>query len=74
MIFIATGITEDEWELAKSTTTAHVLLLLCRAGVGQRTNPGRQSVLNDPRWRAEWTQIARLEGEEAHAEVEAQSP
>jgi hypothetical protein len=71
MIFIATGITGDEWELAKSTTTAHVLLLLCRAGVGQRTDPGRQSVLTDPRWRAEWEQIARLEGEEAHAEVEA---
>ena len=39
MVFIATGITEDEWQLARQTTTAHLLLLLCRAGIGQRTVP-----------------------------------
>ena len=70
IIYIATGITEDEWELAKATTTAHVLLLLCRAGIGQRTDPKRRSVLNDPRWKEEWQTIAALEGEQAHAELE----
>lgn len=70
MIYLATGITEDEWELAKATTTAHVLLLLCRAGVGQRTDPERRSVLSEPRWKEEWRKIAAIDGEQAHAELE----
>jgi hypothetical protein len=70
MIYIATGITEDEWELAKATTTAHVLLLLCRAGIGQCTDPKRRSVLSEPRWKEEWQKIALLEAEQAHGELE----
>jgi hypothetical protein len=69
-IYIATGITEDEWQLAKSTTTAHVLLLLCRAGIHQRTDPMRSSLLSVPRWKAEWQKIAELDGEQAYAEVD----
>jgi hypothetical protein len=71
MIYITTGITEHEWELAKSTTTAHLLVLLCRAGIGQRTDPKRCSVLSEPAWRDEWQRIVSLDGEQAHAEVEA---
>jgi hypothetical protein len=74
MIYIATGITEDEWALAKATTTAHLLLLLCRAGIGQRTVPDRPSVMTDERWREEWERIKSLHGEEAHAEVERGYP
>jgi hypothetical protein len=70
MIFVATGITEDEWALAKETTTAHLLLLLCRAGIGQRTIPERQSILNEPQWQEEWRRIELLGGDQAHAEVE----
>jgi hypothetical protein len=70
MIFVATGITEDEWALAKATTTAHLLLLLCHAGIGQRTIPERQSVLSELQWRQEWRRIESLGGEQAHAEVE----
>ena len=65
MIFIATGITEDEWALAKATTTAQVLLLLFRAGVGQRTDPHRASVLDDPRLNEEWKVIESMGGEAA---------
>lgn len=71
MIYIATGITEDEWQLAKATTTAHVLLLLFRAGVGQRTDPERRSVMTDRRWRDEWQRIVTLGGEQAHTELDA---
>lgn len=70
MIFIATGITEEEWALAKSTTTAHVLLLLCRAGICQRTDPFRQSLLSEPRWKEEWQKISEMNGEQAHEELE----
>ncbi len=71
MIMIATGITADEWELAKASTTAHVLLLLCRSGVGQLTDFNRHSVLKNPKWREEWQRIAGMDGGEASAEVEA---
>lgn len=71
MVYIATGITEDEWELAKATTTAHVLLLLCCAGVGQRTPFERNSVLDNARWLEEWKRIESLDGEQAHQEIES---
>ena len=50
MVMVATGITQREWELAKQTTTVHVQLLLCRAGVSQRTMPERECLLGNPRW------------------------
>lgn len=73
-IYIATGITEDEWELAKAYSTDHVLLLLGRAGIGQRTEPERCPVLGDPRWKEDWQRIATLDGEQVHAELEADWP
>jgi hypothetical protein len=70
-IFIATGITQDEWKAAKDTTTAQLLLLLCRAGIWQRTDPVRQSVFNEDRWRVQWREIVAMGGEEAHRELDA---
>ena len=70
MVFIATGITEDEWELAKQTTTVHLLLLLCRAGVGQKTMPSRSSLLREARWQAEWDAIAALSPQQCEGELE----
>jgi hypothetical protein len=69
MVLIATGITEDEWELARQTTTAHVLLLLCRAGIRQRTIPARSSLLRDERWRKEWDTIKTFGPRDCEAEV-----
>ena len=71
MIMIATGITGDEWEFARATTTAQLLLLLCQAGIGQRTDLTRSSVLVEPRWLAERQRIEALGGEAADAELEA---
>ena len=70
MVLIATGITEDEWEAAKQTTTAHLLLLLCRAGIGQKTIPTRPSLLRQERWREQWDIIANLTPQQCEAESE----
>jgi hypothetical protein len=70
LILIGTGITADEWQLCQATTTAHVLLLLCRAGIGQKTDPTRKSLLADPRWAEEWRRIESLTPEQAAGELE----
>ena len=71
MVMVATGITEREWEMAKHTTTAHVLLLLCRAGVSQRTLPERACLLSEPRWRHEWEAIEQMSPEQCEMEIKA---
>jgi suppressor of fused protein SUFU len=71
MVMVATGITSREWELAKQTTTAHVLLLLCRAGIVQRTIPERQCLLASAKWRSEWSQIEKMSPDECMAEIDA---
>lgn len=70
LIMVGTGITQDEWDAAKQTSTAHVLLLLCRAGIGQRTVPTRRSVLSDPRWAADWREIQSLSDKAVQAELD----
>jgi len=71
LVMVATGITRNEWELAKTTTTAHVLLLLCRAGIAQRTLPDRECLMASPRWRDEWTRIKALAPEACEREFES---
>jgi len=71
MILVATGITEREWEAAKRTTTAHLLLLFCRAGVGQRTLPERQCLFADARWSREWADVERMSPEDCEREIES---
>jgi hypothetical protein len=56
-LLIATGITQEEWELAKATSSLHALFLLITAGIGQKTAPLRMTVLEDPKWKAEWEKI-----------------
>jgi hypothetical protein len=70
MILIATGITEREWEAAKETISAHVMLLLCRSGVGQRTLVNRKCLLDNPKWEAEWREIKTLHPEECMREID----
>jgi hypothetical protein len=71
IVLVATGITAREWELAKDTTTAHLLLLLCRAGIAQRTIPDRTCLLSSDKWKAEWMRIERLSPEVCEAELKA---
>jgi hypothetical protein len=68
-ILIGTTITTGELELAKQTTTVHLLLLLWLSGVRQRTIFGRQSVTADPRWAAEWNRIAGMSHQDANSEL-----
>lgn len=63
-ILVATGITQDEWDAAKATSTAHIVLLLCRAEIGQKTLPQRTSVLRDPRWEHLWQGISKQSEDE----------
>jgi Suppressor of fused protein (SUFU) len=71
LVLVATGITEREWQHARSTTTAHLLLLLCRAGIAQRTIYDRACLISDPRWQAEWSLIEGMSPQECEAEIEA---
>ena len=71
MIMVATGITAREWQLAKETTSVHMLLLLCRAGVAQRTILNRQCLLSEPRWQQEWSLVQEMSPHDCEAEVEA---
>ena len=59
-LLVATTITEDEWKLARETSTAHLLALLVACGVGQRSDPHRLGVLEDERARRAWKRIAKL--------------
>lgn len=60
-LLIGTTVTADELAFARQTSTAHLILLLMHAGVGQRSLFGRPSVLTDPRWSAEASRIGRLD-------------
>jgi hypothetical protein len=71
MILIATGITKSEWDLAKETSPYHLLVLLVRAGISQRTIIDRKCLLDDPRWCAEWRKIKSLDQEDCGRELEA---
>jgi hypothetical protein len=58
-ILAATLITGEEWEAAKQTSSAHIMLLLERIGIGQLADPYRPSATSDPRWSNEWEEIRK---------------
>ena len=66
---VATAITAPEWELAKATSSCHLLLLLRWAGIGQRTVPGRASVTERPGWETIWSELETLSFVEAKARL-----
>lgn len=70
LILVATGITAAEWDFAKRTTSAHMLLLLVRAGIGQRTMPDRGCLLNEPRWQEVARFIEGMTPQECEAEID----
>jgi hypothetical protein len=57
---VATTITGEELQLAKATSSCHLLLLLEWAGVGQRSVPGRACATQRPGWELAWADIAKL--------------
>jgi hypothetical protein len=64
-VLVATAITQSEWHMARATSTAHLLLLLFRANIGQISDITRQTVTEDELWAAEWQNICRLSPAEA---------
>jgi hypothetical protein len=71
MVLVATGITEREWQAAKETTTVHLLLLLCRSGIGQRTLVNRRCLFDSRRWQDEWDKIKARDPAVCDRELEA---
>jgi hypothetical protein len=71
LLMAATGITQGEWDYAKQTTSAHLLLLLCRSGIVQRTLPSRRCLMQTQRWREEAAALERLTPEQCEAEIDA---
>jgi hypothetical protein len=59
-IRVGTTISGEEWELAKAQTSAHLLLLLQWAGIGQRSIPNRPSVTDRDGWQDAWGEIRSL--------------
>ena len=70
-ILIGTTITQGEWQMTKETSSAHVLLLLSRAGIGQGSELDRETVMADPRWAAKWDEIRALPDDEVLRLLEA---
>ena len=64
-LVIATTITQEEWDFAKETSSAHLMLLLERAGIGQLSDLHRSSLTSDPRWQAELETVRSLAEEQA---------
>ncbi len=70
-ILIGTTITQSEWQMTRETSSAHVLLLLSRAGIGQESELERATVTADPRWAVEWDEIRALPDDEVLRLLEA---
>lgn len=68
-VLIGTAITEEEWELAKQTSSIHVLLLLFVSGIGQVSRINRQSITDEQRWANDWRRIAALRQQDAEDEL-----
>jgi hypothetical protein len=64
-ILIGTSITEMEWDMAKATSSEHLLVLLFRAGLGQVCDLERRTLTLSSQWKLEWEYICRLSQEEA---------
>ncbi len=66
-ILIGTAITADELALAQQSSSAHLLLLLSRAGIGQISDLQRRSVTAASNFQDQWQAIKGLSENEARA-------
>lgn len=67
-ILVGTAITEKEWQFAKETSSAHLLLILLMAGNGQHSDLTRSCVMTGDTLQTEWERLSSLT--EAAAEQE----
>lgn len=59
-ILVATTISDKEWQLAKATSSTHLMLILFLAGIGQHSDLARPSVAVESTLRKEWERISSL--------------
>jgi hypothetical protein len=64
-ILVGTSITQAEWDLAKTTSSSHLLLMLFEAGIGQVSDLERETVTSDKKWQDRWVQIRELTQKDA---------
>jgi hypothetical protein len=64
-VLLGTLITQAEWDMAKATSTSHLLLLLFRAGIGQVSDIHRSTITINRTWELEWERIRRVSENEA---------
>ncbi len=70
-LLTAIGITEDEDKLGLETTPPHLLLLLREMGIGQMTEPHRESVMRLKGAERAWSRIQKLSHAEAFRKLNA---
>ena len=70
-VLIATGITQPEWDLAKATSSPHLLLWFTLMGIGQKTDPKRSCLTRDPSAQATWSRVERMSVEEVLKQLES---
>jgi hypothetical protein len=70
---VAVAVTQDEIEMARAATPPHLLLLLKRLGLGQISDPSRQSVMTLPGAAAAWERIRYTPHDDVVAELDAKS-
>lgn len=68
-ILIGTLITEQEWKLARETSSVHLLLLLFEAGVCQLSDRFRTCLTQQATFRAAFDRISVMREEEVHQEL-----
>jgi hypothetical protein len=64
-ILVGTTITQAEWELAKASSSSHLLLLLFEARIGQISDLARRTLTNDEKWQKRWDEINKLSQDQA---------
>ena len=66
-LLICTAITGPEWDLARRLSSEHLLLLLMRCGVGQRTDLFRDDTTLSPRWGEDHRLVSSMSRHQAGA-------
>jgi hypothetical protein len=71
-LLCATTITQSEWEYARQTSSAHLLLLLCEAGIGQTSFTQRECTFTQGPWRRRAAEIRSLNHDAVLAAIRRQ--
>jgi suppressor of fused protein SUFU len=66
-VLCGTTITQAEWEYAKQTSSAHLILLLCEAGIGQCSRTDRECLMSNDKWRTRADEVRNRNREDVSA-------